>query len=111
MDEVCEVVVTAPDRGWLSDFALRLVDDRLCACGQIVAPVRSVYRWGSRVEEASEARVALHTRADLVPTILDRVSQEHPYEVPCVLVLPVTGGNPAYVQWVLDETAGDQPGL
>ena len=105
MEEVCEVVVTGPDRAWLTDFALGLVEDRLAACGQLLAPVRSVYRWAGRVVEETEARVALHTRADLVDVILQRVRAVHPYDVPCVLVLPVTGGNPEYLRWVLDETA------
>ncbi|MEH0981826.1 divalent cation tolerance protein CutA [Micromonospora sp. CPCC 205556] len=55
------------------------------------------------------ARVALHTRTELVPAIVQRADAEHPYEVPCVIATPVIAGNPAYVQWVLDETAGIQP--
>jgi periplasmic divalent cation tolerance protein len=108
-DGVCELVITGPDRLWLTEFALRLVDDRLCACGQVVAPVRSVFRWEGKVQEESEARVWLHTRGALVPTILERVEREHPYDVPCVLVLPVAGGNAAYLDWVRAETDVPQP--
>jgi periplasmic divalent cation tolerance protein len=38
-----------------------------------------------------------------VPHIIDRTNREHPYEVPCVAAMTFDG-NPAYVQWVLDET-------
>jgi periplasmic divalent cation tolerance protein len=50
--------------------------------------------------------VALHTRASLVPAIIDRTPRDHPYEVPCVLALPVVAGNPDYLAWVVQETTG-----
>jgi periplasmic divalent cation tolerance protein len=67
--------------------------------------VRSIYRWQDRIEDATEARVTLHTRAALVSAIVARTLAEHPYEVPHVLALPVVDANPAYRQWVLDATA------
>ena len=103
-EECCEVVITAADAEWLAGFTHRLVADRLAACGHLVPAIRSVYRWQGTIEDEPEARVALHTRAALVPQIVARADAEHPYEVPCVLALPVTGGNPAYLDWVRAET-------
>jgi periplasmic divalent cation tolerance protein len=107
-EQICEVVVTAADSEWLTGFTRRLVEDRLAACGHQSAPIRSIYRWEGAVHDDIEARVALHTRASLVEQIVARADAEHPYEVPCVLALPVTGGNPAYRDWVLAMT--DPPG-
>ncbi|MCM4077440.1 divalent-cation tolerance protein CutA [Paractinoplanes hotanensis] len=104
MTGVVEVVITAADPSWLADFTRRLVDDRLAACGQQVAAIRSIYRWDGEVHDDPEARVALHTRASLVDRIVERANAEHPYDVPCVLALPVAAGNPAYLEWVLQET-------
>jgi periplasmic divalent cation tolerance protein len=67
--------------------------------------VRSVYRWQGVIEDEGEARVALHTRTNLVPAIVERANREHSYDVPCVIALPVVAGNPAYIDWVLSETA------
>ncbi len=106
---VCEVVVTADDPEWLASFTRRLVEDRLVACGQVVAAVRSTYRWKGAVEEATEARVALHTRVELVDAVVERAAREHPYDVPCVLALPVLGGNPDYLAWVERETRAPDP--
>jgi periplasmic divalent cation tolerance protein len=103
--DVCEVIITADDEGWLIDFTRSLVTDRLAACGQH-QPIRSVFRWQGVISEERETRVALHTRTSLVDKIIDRVRQAHPYDVPCVLALPVVGGNPAYLEWVLAETDG-----
>jgi periplasmic divalent cation tolerance protein len=102
--DVCEVVITAADAGWLAEFSRALVGERLAACGQTVAAIRSIYRWEGEVQDDPEARVALHTRTGLVPEIVERTSRDHPYDVPCVIALPVVGGNPAYLAWVVAET-------
>ncbi|MEV6306237.1 divalent-cation tolerance protein CutA [Actinoplanes sp. NPDC051861] len=106
MTGICEVVITAADPEWLAEFTRRLVADRLAACGQQVTAIRSIYRWDGEVQDEPEARVALHTRLDLVDQIIERANAEHPYEVPCVLALPVVAANPAYVAWVREETQG-----
>ena len=102
---ICEVIITADDEGWLVDFTRSLVTDRLAACGHH-QPIRAVYRWQGAIQEERETRVALHTRQSLVPTIIERAREAHPYDVPCVLTLPVLDGNPAYLEWVLAETDG-----
>jgi periplasmic divalent cation tolerance protein len=106
IDQVCEVVITADNEEWLLNFTRSLVSDRLAACGQHITPIRSIYRWNNEIQHDRETRVALHTRLDLVPAILERVNREHPYDVPCVLALPVATGNPAYLDWVIAETGG-----
>ena len=103
-EDICEVVITAADADWLAAFTRRLVGDRLAACGQQIPAIRSIYRWEGAVHDDAEARVALHTRTSLVPQIVERTNAEHPYEVPCVLALPVITGNPAYLDWVRTQT-------
>ena len=105
MDEqFCEVVVTAEDAGWLAGFTRTLVEERLAACGHSIAAIRSVYRWAGEIYDEPEARVALHTRRSLVPAIVARAQELHPYDVPCVIALPLVGGNPAYLAWISEET-------
>jgi periplasmic divalent cation tolerance protein len=101
-DDICEVIITGPTADWLANFTRTLVEDRLAACGQNIAAIRSIYRWQGAVE--AEARVALHTRSDLVDAIVERANRDHPYDVPCVIALPITDGNPTYAQWIRDET-------
>ena len=100
----CEVVITADDADWLAGFTRTLVEERLAACGQAVTTVRSIFRWNGVVHDEQEARVALHTRASLVPAVVERTRQLHPYDVPCVIALPLSGGNPDYLAWVVAET-------
>ena len=103
-EDFCEVIITAGDVDWLVAHTQRLVEDRLAACGQIMAPIRSIYRWEGAVQDEGEARVALHTRASLVPAIIERTNADHVYDVPCVIALPISQGNHHYLQWVNDST-------
>ena len=98
------MVVTGPDAEWLAGYTRTLVEERLAACGHNLAGIRSIYRWDGDVQDEPEARVALHTRRALVPAIVERTAELHPYDVPCVIALPLVGGNPQYLQWLADET-------
>ena len=64
-----EVIVTAEDAGWLAEWTRSLVEDRLVACGHNIASIRAVYRWEGEIHDDPQARVALHTRASLVPRL------------------------------------------
>ena len=103
-EECCEVVLTAADADWLAGFTRTLVEERLAACAHLLTPIRSVYRWEGAVHDEPEARVGLHTRRSLVPAIVARTADGHPYDVPCVIALPVVDGNPDYLAWIRAET-------
>jgi periplasmic divalent cation tolerance protein len=104
VDEIADVSVTAASADWLADFARAVVTDRLAACGNIVPQIRSIYRSEGAIEDEGEALVVFHTRASLVPELIERVNQDHPYDTPQVLAVPVMNANPGYQQWVITET-------
>lgn len=107
-EALCQVTITAPDEDWLVSFGRTLVEQRLCASVHTQANVRTSYRWQGQVHDAVEAKATLHTRASLVPLIVGRVTEGHPYEVPHVQAVPITDGNPAYLQWIVDQTTQPQ---
>lgn len=103
--EPVEVSITADDLDWLTEFTRALLTDRLCASGNIVESIRSLYWWEGRIFDRIEARVTLHTRRSLVPTIIERVKAEHSYVVPGVIATSIVEGNPEYLAWIESETA------
>jgi periplasmic divalent cation tolerance protein len=104
-DEVCEVIVTAPERDWLVDLCRQLVDKQFAASAHVVHPVTSIYRWDGIVRETTEARAFLRSRRGLVDDLVQYVVTRHPYDVPNVTALPIIGGNPDYLAWAFAESA------
>lgn len=99
-ESYCEVVITAPDPKWLAHLTRSLVEDRLAASGHNFAAIRSIYRWQGIIEDRSEARVSLHTRTSLLPSIIERTKASHPYQVPGIVALPILGGSSDYLAWI-----------
>ncbi len=98
------VLVTAPDAEVAGRLARTLVEERLAACANILPGLRSIYRWEGAIQEDEEVLVLLKTRAERCPALAARVKDLHPYELPEVLELPVTGGSDAYLDWVRTES-------
>jgi periplasmic divalent cation tolerance protein len=102
--ELCVVLATVPDAEVGRRLARTLLDEGLIACANLVPAVVSLYRWEGEVQEEGETLLLLKSRMELVPRLLERIPELHPYELPEVLALSVAGGLPAYCRWVLDET-------
>jgi periplasmic divalent cation tolerance protein len=98
------VFTTLPTDTDAHAFLRPLLESRLIACGSVLAPVRSVFRWDGAVTEAVEQQVLLETTASRLQRLRDDALTRHPYEVPEWLVVPVTDGLPAYLDWVRAET-------
>jgi len=98
------VMTNLPDRAAAEQLAQQLVERRLAACVNLMAPCRSVYHWQGAVETADEVPVMIKTTgaqyADLQQAIVDM----HPYELPEIIAVPLARGLPAYLEWVAKET-------
>lgn len=102
MSEIVEVVVTGPG-SWVRELAEAVVADRTVACVHQVA-IDAVYRWEGSVERDSEVRAMMHTTAERVGELEERVRREHPYDLPCVLTL-TAAASADYAAWVRAETS------
>ncbi|MCA8952424.1 MAG: divalent-cation tolerance protein CutA [Planctomycetes bacterium] len=98
------VLCTAPPSSG-RELAQQLVEERLCACVNVLPAVLSCFRWEGRVESAEEMLLVVKTTAAAAPKLRARIVELHPYDVPEVLELPVAGGLPAYLQWLGDAVA------
>lgn len=102
-DDCLIVITNLPDSETADRVARQLIDARLAACANILAPCRSVYRWQGVVETAQEIPVVFKTTRASYSALESALQAAHPYEVPEILAIPATG-LPAYLGWVLDET-------
>jgi len=103
------ILISAPDRRTGLSLARGLVGRRLAACVNVVPGARSVYRWRGKVEESPEHILVAKTRRSLLRRLTRYVRENHPYEVPEVVALPVLGGNPDYLDWLGESTSPPRP--
>ncbi len=99
------VLTTLPGDMDGTAFARAIVEERLAACVNRLAPMESVYRWEGAIEQESERQVILKTSKDRVVALWERVRELHPYDVPEFVVLPVVDGNDAYLRWIAEATS------
>jgi len=99
------IYVTAGSRDEGLAIGRELVEARLAACANVLAGATSIYRWQGEVHEDTEAIVVLKTREGLVDALVERVKALHNYECPCVVALPIVGGNAKYLDWIVNETS------
>jgi periplasmic divalent cation tolerance protein len=94
------VLVTAPSADAAAGMARTLVEEGLCACGNVIPGIRSIYRWEGKVQDEAEVLLVIKTERRAVPDLKLRLLELHPYQVPELLVLPVEDGLAPYLEWV-----------
>ena len=98
------VFTNLPDRASAERLADLLVERRLAACVNILAPCRSVYRWKGAVQHDEEHPMLMKTTAERYGALEQALREGHPYELPEIIAVPIQGGLPAYLDWVAAET-------
>ena len=106
-DEDAPVMVygTFPDRDTALSIAGELVDGKLAACVNVLGEITSIYNWNGARQTDTEVSALIKTRRGLAGDVIARVKALHPYDNPALLVVPVTGGTDAFVNWIMAETA------
>lgn len=89
-------------------IARALVEKRLAACVNVVAGVRSIYRWKGVVEDAAEFLLVIKSNRALLQRLRAEIEKLHSYEVPEVIVVPIVDGSERYLEWLDRELAGGQ---
>ena len=98
------VLTNLPDRAAAERLADALLEKRLAACVNILAPCRSVYRWKGEVQHDEEHPVLIKSTAEAYPALESAIRAGHPYELPEIIAVPIERGLPAYLDWVSAET-------
>ena len=81
-----------------------VLEKRLAACVNILPGMISHYWWQGAIERGEEVVMIIKTRASLSEAVCAEVKALHSYTTPAILLLPVAGGEPAYLDWLMQET-------
>ena len=97
------IISTFADRDSAKKTAKLLVEQQLAACVQIF-PIESVYLWEEKICDENEIMLLVKSRASLFDKIAKTIKENHTYEVPEIIQIPITDGLPEYLKWIGDCT-------
>lgn len=103
-DGWCLVMTTCSGREEGARIAGLLVDRRLAACVQIT-DITSYFRWEGVVQNEPEALLLIKTAAGRYGAVESCIRENHSYDVPEIIRLPIHGGLAPYLAWIDEETA------
>jgi periplasmic divalent cation tolerance protein len=98
------VITNLPNREVAMQLAESLVGARAAACINVLKPCRSIYHWQGKTESTEEIPLLIKTTEARYAEVEHIIRELHPYELPEIILVPITGGLPAYLDWVADET-------
>lgn len=81
-----------------------LLEAKKAACINIVPAVRSRFWWQGKIDSADEALLMVKTRAPLLDELIRLVKENHSYEIPEIIALPISAGNEDYLRWLAEVT-------
>ena len=99
------VLITCPNKEVSEGIANALLEQKLAACVNRMAPITSLYTWEGEINRDEEMLLIVKSRADLFESdLIPVVKDVHPYDVPEIIALPIIMGSQDYLGWIKDVT-------
>lgn len=102
MAEIVIIYSTFPDKVSAMAVAKTILQEKRAACINIFPAVVSLYEWEGKLEETEEVVMIAKTAKNRAEELTERIISLHSYSCPCVVVVPVEGGNSDFLQWVAE---------
>lgn len=81
-------------------LAETLLAKRLAACVTILPAARSLYVWQGALQRDTELVLLIKSRSDRLEALRETLLEQHPYELPELIAVPIEGGLEAYLGWI-----------
>ena len=108
-NEYSITITTTADKDSAKTIAKFLVEKRLAACVQML-PIESVYLWQGKICDEGEIMLLIKSKTTLFGEIVSAIKENHSYEVPEIIQVPITDGLPDYLKWIDECTRRDELG-
>ena len=100
MTEALVVITTTETKEDAERLARLLVERELAACVQVLPQITSIYRWQGRIEQAGESLLLIKTTRQAYPRLETAIKENHSYQTPEIIALPVEAGADDYLRWL-----------
>ncbi len=104
MQNSCYLVLTTfSDLDSAQQFAKQVVSKKLAACVNILPQLRSIYCWQGNIESCNEIQLQIKTNLRNLHALQCYFKQQHPYDCPEFIALPIEQGASDYLKWLNDS--------
>lgn len=103
-DDYIIVLTTCNSSEVASSIAEVLVSNKLAACVNIINNVESVYQWQGKIERDKEILLIIKTRQSLFSQLEQTIQENHDYELPEIIAVPIEAGEQKYLNWIQSAT-------
>lgn len=93
------VIISAPPEA-AETIARALVENHAAACVQIVKDISTLYWWQEQVHFDTECLLMVKTLESRLEKIKHLLKELHPYEIPELIFLTISGGSERYLDWL-----------
>lgn len=100
------VMTTCNNADDARSLAKIMVESGTAACVNISSPVTSIYQWKGNIETDEENILFIKSRRENFPKIQQVIQDNHSYEVPEIIALPIVEGESTYLNWLKDNSQG-----
>lgn len=100
------IYMTCSDQNEAKRLASHLLEEKLIACANIMAPHTAIYEWEGEICSEAETVVIFKTRKGLYEKLESEIVKHHSYDVPCILALDIEKGHQPFLDWIEDVTSG-----
>ena len=107
MSEHCVIFITAGSKEEADKISRGLVESKLAFCVSTLPKVQSTYYWEDKIHVDKEFLLIVKTRQDQYEALETWVKNNHSYEVPEIIALPIEQGLPAYLNGIDDWVPKD----
>ncbi len=103
MEKIIIISTTLTNKADAERIAELLLERKLIACAQISGPITSLYRWKKVTTSSTEFSLSLKTTVPCTEKVKALLYQEHPYELPEIIVQEIADSSTEYSQWIHGE--------
>ena len=94
------ILVTAPNLKMARKLAREALEQKLIACANIIPKIESHYWWQDKIDSSAEVLLVFKTTLRNVRAFEKFVLENHPYDTPEFIALPVASGTNRYLDWL-----------
>ena len=102
--DIILIYCTVPDKKTAEKIAKVLVEEKLAACVSIVDKIQSFFAWDGNLCNEKELLLIIKTKRTNFDKIRFLIEEQHPYNVPEIIALPVVNCSEEYMRWLAHET-------